>query len=323
MDIIITGGAGFIGSNLIRNLKERNHLIVIDNRSDLDSINDHIQEIDFFNIDILDYTKMKTICKNTDGIIHLAAVSRVIWGFENPWQCLQTNIQGTVNVLEAARKSNKKPWVIFGSSREVYGENGCLPVKEDAPYKPVNVYSVSKITAEMICEKYHQNYGLNVGIARFSNVYGGLFDILDRVIPRFVLSSILDEPIYFHGGNQLFDFTHIADTVEGLTKMIVAINNAKSNYFNKYQFLTGKPSSLQNIKEIIENKLRKEIDTKVIAPRSYDVVKFYGDPSKTKQELGFAAKVDIKTGIEKTIELYSQELNNNREFFESRMVWRK
>jgi len=323
MGLLITGGAGFIGSSLARKLQEDYQITIIDNRSDLDSINEISNEIDFSKIDVLDYNSLSKACESVEGIIHLAAVSRVIWGFENPWQCLQTNIQGTVNVLEAARKSNKKPWVIFGSSREVYGENGCLPVKEDAPYKPVNVYSVSKITAEMICEKYHHNYGLNVGIARFSNVYGGLFDILDRVIPRFVLSSILDEPIYFHGGNQLFDFTHIADTVEGLTKMIGVINNVEPNYFNKYQFLTGKSSSLQNIKEIIEYKLGKEIDTKVIAPRSYDVVKFYGDPSKAKEELDFTAKIDIKTGIEKTIELYSQELNNNREFFESRMVWRK
>ena len=322
MGIVITGGAGFIGSNLARFLKDQYKITIIDNRKDLDAIDDFKNEINFIGIDILNYQKVSKVIQKADGIIHLAAVSRVIWGYEDPFRCITTNVVGTANILEATRKSNKKPWIIFGSSREVYGENGKLPLNENAPYKSANIYSASKISAELICEKFSTDYGLSIGISRFSNVYGGIYDILDRVIPRFILSAIYDEIINIHGGDQLFDFTHISDTIIGIAKLVKKLEEGKS-FFDKFHFLTGVPSSLQDIVNLLQRNLNKKLEIEIFPPRSYDVMKFYGNPIKSKETLDFTAKIRLEEGIQKTLQLYLQELKNNRELFESRMVWRK
>jgi len=306
--ILITGGAGFIGSHTAEVLVEEGHEIrIMDNRKDLDSLKNFSDDVEYHDMDVRDFNNLHTIARDVDGIIHFAAISRVIWGYERPRDCMDINVNGVANVLESARCSEKKPWVIFSSSREVYGEPEDVPVVENAPFKPANVYGVSKITGELLCRKYHENYGVNVGILRFSNVYGGVHDILDRVIPKFILSALRGEPIVIQGGGQIFDFTHVDDTVTGIMRMVGKLENCNCEHCDEFHLLTGKGTMLQDVAEIISNALDSTLEVKYSPARDYDVEKFIGDPSKAKTTLGFRATTLPEKGIPLTIERYREE----------------
>ena len=308
MNILITGGAGFIGSETTRALLDNGiHVEIIDLKEDCTPLNAVKERIQYRSIDVRDYDSIKRIVNKTDGIIHLAAISRVIWGYERPKECIDINIRGTTNVLEAARKSKNKPWVIFGSSREVYGEPDSIPVKESALKNPMNVYGVSKMAGEMLCKRYHENYGLRTAVLRFSNVYGGIHDILDRVIPRFILNAMNDRDIEIHGGGQLFDFTHVSDTVRGIIAQVDQLIRCNGKYYNEFHILTGNATDLKRLANIVLDEVQSNSNIRYTSSRSYDVEKFCGNPEKARTELGFEASVDIEEGIKRTVKLYKRE----------------
>ena len=301
--ILITGGAGFIGSAVSRRLLELGYdVIIYDYRTDLQSISDIEDDIQLVTADIRDLESLRRAIPSVDGVIHLAAVSRVVWGYENPKECVDTNVGGTVNVLEAARMAVRKPWVVFGSSREVYGEPVELPVVESAPKLIKNIYGATKIAGENLCEQYHANYGTRVGVLRFSNVYGGRYDQLDRVIPKFIRRAKANLDLFIQGGRQVFDFTHISDTVAAIVKLIETIGVTDS-YFDDFHVLTGKPTSLVDLSELILSRIETTSQIRYVEGRPYDVEKFYGDPSKAAERLSFEAEVDITEGVEATIPL--------------------
>lgn len=310
MRILVTGGAGFIGMNLARYIAHDGaEVIVFDNTSlRADSVDD-LSHISTFNGDVRDFGTVKRAAQSVDGIVHLAAVSRVIWGYEDPRTCVDVNVSGTTNILEAARHADPKPWVIFGSSREVYGEPENLPVPESAPKNVVNVYGVTKLAGEKLCERYHNEYGLNVGILRFSNVYGGPNDHLDRVIPKFILQCLNGDSVMIQGGGQLFDFTHVSDTVLGIRKMIETLSSLDGRgYCDDFHILTGRPTSLQELVSTIEKSTKRCSEIIYEPARTYDVEKFYGDPTKAEEQLGFSARVRIEDGIRKYVPLLEEHL---------------
>ncbi|GAG77027.1 unnamed protein product, partial [marine sediment metagenome] len=155
MKILLTGSSGFIGSALKQLFEEKSIEIV-----PFDIKDNPISDVRDFNV-----LQSKTV--GIDGIIHLAAVSRVKQAHENPLECIETNIGGIVNVLESARtllSEDKRPWVIFASSREVYGEPAKLPVYETSNRKAINVYGVSKLSGEELCKVYTEDYGLKTRV---------------------------------------------------------------------------------------------------------------------------------------------------------------
>lgn len=310
MRILVTGGAGFIGVNLARVIAHNGaDVIVLDNRPLRADLVDNCNGISTFNGDVRDFGAVKEVARSVDGIVHLAAISRVIWGYEDPRTCVDVNIRGTANILEVARQMNPKPWVIFGSSREVYGEPESLPVPESAPKDVVNVYGVTKLAGEKLCERYHNEYGLNVGILRFSNVYGGPNDHLDRVIPKFIIQCLNGDGVSIQGGGQLFDFTHISDTVIGIRKMIETLSSLDGHgYCDDFHILTGWPTSLQTLVSTIEKSTKRRSEITYEPARTYDVEKFYGDPTKAEEQLGFSAQVRIEDGIRKYVPLLEEHL---------------
>ena len=168
--------------------------------------------------DVRDYQAVAQAMAECSGVIHLAAVSRVFWGEQNPGLCWETNVKGTENVLTAASRMNPKPWVIYSSSREVYGHPQSLPVTEDAPLAPVNIYGRSKAAGEELVNKARTK-GLTTAIVRFSNVYGSTSDHSDRVVPAFARAASLGEPLRVDGPDHVFDFNHLEDTVRGLVAL--------------------------------------------------------------------------------------------------------
>ena len=293
MKILLTGSSGFIGTALKQLLEEQNIEVVPFDIKD--------NPLD----DVRDFSALQSKVMGIDGIVHLAAVSRVKIAHENPLECIKTNVGGIINVLESARtllSEEKHPWVIFGSSREVYGEPVNLPVVETSFRKAINVYGVSKLTGEELCNVYAENYGLKTRVLRFSNVYTGTHDHLDRVIPKFILAAFNKEDLVINGsGEEIFDFTYITDTIHGIWVCIQEIER-NSDLFDDFNISTGVPISLKKLAEVIIEKTGSSSRVKYTKSRSYDVNKFYADPGKARKMLGFSPKITLEIGIDLAIE---------------------
>jgi len=292
MKILLTGSSGFIGSAL-KQLLEENGIEVV-----------HFDIKDNILDDVRDFSALQSKILDIDGIIHLAAVSRVKIAHENPLECVNTNIGGMINVLESARlirTDNNYPWVIFGSSREVYGESAILPVNESSTRKAINVYGVSKLSGEELCKVYSKNYGLKVRVLRFSNVYTGKNDHLDRVIPKFILQAFNEDDLIINGtGEEIFDFTYNDDTIQGIWGCIQEIER-NTHLFDDFNISTGVPISLKQLADTIIKKTRSKSTVEFTNPRSYDVNKFYASPSKAIKMLGFLPKIIFDEGIDLSI----------------------
>lgn len=297
MKILITGSSGFIGSAL-KQLLEIQGIEVVP----FDIRDDPLQ-------DVRDFTALQSRITDIGGIVHLAAVSRVKTAHENPLECVTTNIGGLINVLESVRllhSDYKSPWVIFGSSREVYGEPSILPVVETSPRKAINVYGVSKLSGEELCKVYAENYGIKTRILRFSNVYTGVNDHLDRVIPKFILNAFNNEDLVINGfGEEIFDFTYITDTIQGIWGCIQEIER-NTHFFDDFNLSTGVPVSLKALAELIVYKTESKSKIKYGKARSYDVNKFYADPAKARRIIGFSPNVTLENGLNLAI----KELRN-------------
>lgn len=284
--ILITGSSGFIGSNLSDFLEKRGiEVIAYDLRNTPSN-------------DVKNFANLKEKINGVGGVVHLAAVSRVKWGFENPLECVSTNIGGTANVLEAIRQSNgKQPWMVFGSSREVFGESRPLPVTEETPRRPMNVYGITKMAGEDLCQSFSMNYGLKTRVLRFSNVYTGKNDQLDRVIPRFILQALKNDDLVINGtGEELFDFTYIKDTIEGIWGCIQEVDISQKLY-DDFILSTGRAISLRELAEMIVGEAGSKSKIIYIEGRAYDVSKFYADPEKAKRILGYNPAISLEDGL--------------------------
>jgi len=286
MKLMITGSSGFIGTDL-KILLEKQGIEIVSYDLQDDPPND-----------TRDFARLVEKLKGVEGIIHLAAVSRVKVAYENPLECVNTNVGGTINVLEAARTSALKPWVIFASSREVFGESRPLPATEETPRHPMNVYGIAKIAGEDLCKIFSKDYGLKTRVLRFSNVYTSKNDQMDRVIPKFILQALRNEDIFINGtGEEVFDFTYIDDTVRGIWGCVQEIQKSQQLY-NDFILSTGTPTSLRELAELVVKTVGSKSQVKYSEGRSYDVSKFYADPAKAKQILGFNPSMKLKDGIE-------------------------
>lgn len=290
MKILVTGSSGFVGSNLVEFLKEKGIKVVCYDIKD--------NPLD----DVKDISRLENKIEGADGVIHLAAVSRVKTAYQNPLQCINVNLGGTINVLESARKEQNSPWVIFASSREVFGEADSLPITEGSLRKPINVYGVAKVAGEDLCRMYSQNYGLKTRVLRFSNVYTGKEDHLDRVIPKFILRASKGKDLIINGKGEemVFDFTYIDDTVKGIWGCVQDIQRREVR-FDDFNLSTGRPASLKELAEIIIEKTGSKAEIKYAKSRSYDVDKFYADPQKAENLLGFNPSTVLEKGIKLAI----------------------
>jgi len=309
MNILITGGAGFIGSNLADKLVRIGHSVtILDHLKKPNKISSIIERVSYVCCDIRNRKMVENLLLNNgfEGIIHLAAISRVIWGEQNPNESIDVNVNGTKTILEAAQKSNTHPWIIFGSSREVYGEPEKMPVSEKFPLKPINIYGKTKLEGENLVRLYSYKTGSKGIILRFSNVYGNEKDILDRVIPKFILTALKKKEIEIHGGKQIFDFTYIDDTIEGIIRAMNYIKEIEEPSVEDFNILTGKGTTLQEVVEIISKSIGFNLNVNYTSPRNYDVEKFTGNLQKAEKILGFRANTLPNKGIPKTVELYRE-----------------
>lgn len=287
--ILITGSSGYIGSSVIARLKGRFSFVTFDTRERRGD-------------DIRDPARLKKKIAGVDGVIHLAAVARPKWGFEDPYTCLATNMMGTLNVVEAVRQVNPRAWVILGSSREVFGNATRFPVAEGHPKQPLNAYAVSKAASEDILRHYARNYGLRCLTLRFCGVYTGARDILDRVVPRFILQALRNAPLTVEGrGDIRFDFVYIDDTVDGILRAIRFLSRQPKGFYDDVTLASHHPISLRELAQMVIRLTKSRSRVVHLPQRTYDQRGFWGTYAKAKKLFGWQPRVSISTGLVRSI----------------------
>jgi nucleoside-diphosphate-sugar epimerase len=295
MLIGITGSEGLIGSALSAALTARGDQV---RRLDLRApTGDEAQG------DVRDAERVTRFVEGCDGVVHLAAVSRVVWGEREPERCIATNEGGTRNVLRAAVDSAAKPWVVFASSREIYGEAAKLPVPEDAPPQPVNVYGRTKIAGETMTLEARER-GIRTAVLRFSNVYGSIRDHADRVVPAFCRGAALGLALRVDGSLHTFDFTHLDDTLAGILRTLDVMASGE-RALPPIHLLTGRPTTLGQLAVMAAAAGRWRSEIHEAPSRNFDVARFCGDPSRSKQLLGWQATRSIEDGVAAFVRAYA------------------
>lgn len=320
---LITGGCGFIGTNLVKNLvDEYGHFIrVLDNlsvgtREDLSRVCDFNElepaslspqssvlspdHVELIAGDILDADLALRAAQGMDVIIHLAASTGVDQSIKDPRKDCKTNVIGTLNYLEAARHNDVKRF-IFASSGAPVGECD-PPIHEEVVPHPVSPYGASKLAGEAYCSAYFRTYGIDTVVLRFGNVYGTLSSHKNSVVAKFIRQALQGEILEIYGdGNQTRDFIYLDD----LIRAIRSAANVDGIGGEIFQIATGSESSISELVKELDPILSaaginglKVINTK---PRQGDVRRNYSDTSKALQLLGWRAKVRLRDGLEKTV----------------------
>jgi len=293
MKILITGGSGFIGSNLIPLLSKNHQVSVLD-------VNSPKLDIQFIKADIQNLEVVKDAIKDCDLVIHLAALVGVESTENFPIKTLEFNINGTKNILEACRHSKVKK-IIFSSSSEIYGQPLSVPIKESDPLIPITIYGISKLTAEEYVKSYSKMYGIDYTILRFFNAYGPN-QSQNFVIPRFVNLALQNKSINIHNdGTQIRAFCHVEDIVKGIYLVLEQGNNEIFNIGNdsepicirdlsqKIVLMTNSQSEQIFVPFEKSNRNRNEILTRI------PVI------DKAKDMLNYHPKISLVEGIQSII----------------------
>src|SRR6185436_10349832 len=314
--ILVTGGAGFIGSHLVDRLLDAPdaRVTVVDNFSDFydpaikrANIAPHLAKKNFelVEADITDSRAMEDLFSRSkfDCVVHLAARAGVRPSLENPLAYETTNVQGTFNLLEAARR-NEVPRFIFGSSSSVYGVNAKVPFSEDHPVaSPISPYAVTKIAGEAACHTYSHLYGLRVVCLRLFTVYGAR-QRPDLAIHKFarLISKGLPIPM-FGDGTTRRDYTYIDDIVAGL----IAAMKYDDSSFEVINLGESRTVELRRLVELIEQALGKRAIIDHQPQQPGDVPVTFADVSKARRLLGYEPATQIEDGIQKFVEWFQKQ----------------
>jgi nucleoside-diphosphate-sugar epimerase len=283
--ILVTGSAGLIGRAVVARLRAAGaQTRGLDLRKDAPARGD-----------IRDAACLARALADVDGVVHLAAVSRVIWGEQDPPACWAVNVDATRRILDLARAAPRRPWVIYASSREVYGEQDAFPVPESAPPRPLNVYARSKVAAEVLTMQARAS-GLRSAIVRFSSVYGSVRDHPDRVVPAFAAAAVRGGVLRMEGADNGFDFTHVDDVAAGVVEVARHLHEGERS-LPALHFVSGVRTSLRDLAELAASAGASVTHIVEAPPRQFDVRNFHGDPRLAERVLGWRARVPLHDGL--------------------------
>lgn len=295
---LVTGGAGFIGSHIVKALvKKGNSVRILDNFSSgkKENLSEVIKDIELIRGDIRNKNTCLKASRKIDFILHQAALKSVNESLKNPQKYNAVNIQGTLNMLEASRKNRVRNFV-FASSTAVYGDAKRFPIREDGLLSPISPYALTKLAAEHYCKIFSHNYGLNTASLRYFNVFGpgqAVDDEYAGVIPKFITLMLNNKTLPIYGdGRQSRDFVYIEDVIQA--NILAAKKNLKGEVFN---IATGDDHSILTLVDTLTKILSKDRDLRLLPRRTGDIFKSQADISKAKKILGFAPKVNFITGL--------------------------
>ena len=294
MKFIVTGGAGFIGNNIVRQLLKQNHTpIVIDNlyRGNIENISS--LDVEFHKVDIRDFNQLRDILKNSDGIFHEAALTDVQESFTRQQEYIDVNVKGTENIFRIAKEFNLK--VVYASSSSIYGNPKKIPIEENSERHPINPYGKTKLDDEFLAEKYSKDNVSIIGL-RYFNVYGeGQTDSYAGVITKFINRLKQSKsPIIFGSGTQLRDFIFVEDVA--LANIAAMQSNVKNGFFN---IGTGITTSIQQLAKIMIELSGLELEPQYEKALDGDVQSSQADTSLTESMLKWKYSMELKNGLSK------------------------
>ena len=301
--VLVTGGAGFIGSNLVRALLERGDTVrVLDNfatgdRDNLDGVDAEVVEGE-----LRSYERVHNAVRGAEVVFHLGALGSVPRSVQDPLTTSAVNVEGTLNVLLAARDEGVGR-VVYASSSSVYGSAAMLPAQEASPVDPVSPYGVAKLAAERYCVAFSRVYeSFETVVLRYFNVFGprqSPHSQYAAVVPLFLTAIAAGEPLTIFGdGGQSRDFTYVQNVVEANLRAAEA-SGANGRIFN---VAAGSPRSVNTLVETISELLGKPAERRFAPPRAGDLRDSYADISAAREILGWEPAVDFEDGLRRTAE---------------------
>jgi UDP-glucose 4-epimerase len=303
MRALVTGGGGFIGSHIAERLVQGGYeVVVLDNffsgsRSNLSAIADRIRLVEG---DVRDLSTVEECTSGCQVVFHEAAIVSVPYSVEHPQESHDVNIQGTLNVLEAARRARTRR-VVFASSAAIYGEEPTLPKIETMRPEPISPYGVEKITGEHYLATWSKLFQVETVALRYFNVFGPRQDprsAYSGVISIFVDRIISGRPITFFGdGSQCRDFVFVDNVVDA--NILAATRDGASG--RVYNVACGKRTTLVELAYLIEHATERRVQQSFAEPRAGDIKESVADIARARTELGYAPRVDVQEGLSRLV----------------------
>ena len=306
---LVTGGAGFIGSNIVRALLERGDRVrILDNLTTGRSTNvvDLLEHVELLEGDLRDAELVREAVRGVDAVLHQAALPSVARSVGDPLTSHQVNATGTLGLLVAARDAGVRRFV-YASSSSVYGDTPVLPKSEDLPTNPLSPYAVSKLAGEQYCRVFTRLYGLETVCLRYFNVFGPHQDPASEyaaVVPKFIAAMTRGEPPLVHGdGTQSRDFSYISNVINA-NLLAADTPGVGGEVFN---VACGRRSSLLDLVEVLNRILGTRIEPRFDDPRPGDVMHSLADISRAERLLGYEPVVHFEEGLARTVAWYETQ----------------
>ncbi len=310
--ILITGGAGFIGSNIVDYLISigHKHITVLDNleTGSLTNLHQHLDKINFIQGDITNYDTCINATKNCDVVLHQAALGSVPRSIANPTNTHTTNLTGFLNMLEAC-KANQVKRFVYASSSSVYGSDETLPKQEDKTGQPLSPYAITKVANELYANVFYQLYNLEVIGLRYFNVFGAKQNPAGpyaAVIPIFINNCLNNEPSFIFGdGSNQRDFTHVSNVVQA--NILAATSTNEKAYGDVFNIAFGGSIAINELYELIKTKLNSNLEIQYKAPRVGEIKNSFAAIDKAKAILGYQPQMNLQDGINDTVNWYQTQ----------------
>ncbi len=307
---LVTGGAGFIGSNLVLELLRRGWSVrVLDNLSTgrLQNLDPVLDQIDFIQGDVRNRQDVDRAVKGVDFVFHQAALPSVPRSVKDPMSTNEVNVTGTLNLLLAARDLGVRR-VVIASSSSVYGNNPVLPKTEELKPCPASPYAVSKLAQELYAVNFWKLYELSTVCLRYFNVFGPRQDPQSQyaaVIPRFITALLFDQrPVIYGDGNQSRDFTFVADVVKA-NILAAEAEGVDGEIFNVAR---GGSITINNLLELLIEITGADVAAVYQEPRPGDVRHSRADITKAQRLLGYVPRYGLRKGLEETVKWFQEHL---------------
>jgi UDP-glucose 4-epimerase len=300
MKLLVTGGAGFVGSNLVSHLSKTGSydIVVLDNFSVGQKFMGILDNVQVIRGDFTDRTTLTQALFGVDAIVHLAALSGVIDSIDNPIPSFKTNVEGTVNLLELARQANLKRFINASTGGAIMGEV-IPPISEEMPPSPLSPYGASKLAIEGYCSAFSGAYGMSCVNLRFSNLYGPISAHKKSVIAMLIKKAISKEMINIFGnGMQTRDYLFIGDLVTAIHNLL------QSDASGTFQLGSGVGTPLLSVLGMVQDLAKDPLNVQFLPSRAGEIHNTWCNIDKAKRMLGYSAPTILETGIKKTWDWY-------------------